>query len=1779
MASVVPVPKTEGESKRNELNDAYNGYDSVSLEFPSSPYSDLAVAVIGMACKFPGADSLEQFWDILQTGTSMCRNLPSDRFPDSRFERRSPSKKFKGNMINDIDAFDHKFFKVTSREAKFMDPQQRLILEIAYQALESAGYFNWDDPETEREMGCYLGTCGTEYHENVVCHPPSAFSLTGSIRPFIAGKLSHYFGWTGPAIMYDAACAAAGTAIHQACRAVASGECSSAVAGATNIFVSPDTFQDLDHGGFTSTTGESKSFDTAADGYCRGEGVALVVLKKLSAALRDGDPIRGIINSTAVNQNANQTSVTIPHGPSQMKLYRKALQCAGLDARDISYVEAHGTGTPVGDPIEVESIRGVFGKHPSQSHHEKTYMGSVKSNIGHTEASSGISGLIKVLLMMQKGVIPQQALFHSLNPAIAPLEPSRIEIPTSNTSWTSKFKAACVNNYGASGTNVVMVVTEAPSPVPKLEDTPITTYPITISAFSPSSLASYCSALLDLIHRSADSNLTNTIAYNLSLRSNRNLPYTVSATVSSISELEELLVSTRDGHPTTLERKQRPVVLFFGGQTGKTASVPQALYESSALFRKHLDHCNTTLQTIGVLNIFPAAFETSPHNDIVLLHSILFSIQYASAMSWLNCGLKPARLIGHSFGQLTALCISGVLSLHDSLRLVTERARLIEQIWGEDHGSMIAVEADLKKVSNLLTQHADLGFEIACYNGPRSFVLAGSTGSIDALEASLKSSPEPMRWTRLQVTHAFHSGLTEPLIRPLQDIAEQLTFRDASIPLELCSKDGIWESMTPRLVVSHTREPVYFHQAVERISEQLGSCTWLAASSGPSVPMLRRALGDHASSHDIKSLDVDPTSPLESLSEVTADLWRLGLGVQFWPFHRSQQHQYKLLNLPPYQFDKSRHWLDWKEPATPAVEVRHTVPEQLSLLQLVKRNEDESEFQINTQCEEWQAGCSEHRILGVSVCPISLLLDLISRVIDTIQHASTGKIGVYNLQQLAMQSPIAAKSENVLSLTVMNADAPRSWSFVVSTASNSNYVYASGKVSADNKVAGGDFARFQRLVNTTHIDNLTNDIEVDSLKGKAVYKSLAGLFQVPRSEQVVKEVSAKGNEASGYLVATFNRPFVAIENIVFIPLLCLNSLHDHQDSEVYINTAVGHAHFEYPIDPSDQNASWAVFLKFFELGGLETTCDIFVFDTRSKQLSIIILDVTFARVQVGSLRQALDGTTGIPGLVTSCHLDNAETLENTETCVLKTPSLDLGSNDNVPPRSTGLPDLTKAVFEILAHIVDLDASALHSKMRVEDLGIDSLMAIEVITEINNFFSIDIDKAAAATAIDVGSLCRLIADYTTDYFYDSEAGSIAQTNIMGTAESSTEALQSVTPDTEVSSDIEKPGMADSSVLHPRSVDEALNAVLRAFDNIREDFDIFAKETGCDKFWSQVYPSQASLVVAYITEAFAKLGCDIASVEAGEKIPNVLNSSRQKRLTTQLLYALRDDGLITQANNDWVRTTKSLSNRPSASEMFERIQANFPQFVPEHKLLHAVGCVLDDCLTDQLNPLTLLFGSAEKRKLMADLYLKAPLLSSVSQQLASFIKQCFGPPQAASTQPALLRVLEIGGGTCGTSLHTVEAFAQLGIPVEYTFSDISASFVAAAKTKLRRYGFVKFLTLDITEEARLDLRDRFDMIIATNVIHATPSACNSARNARQMLQRGGFFTLLECTQNLYLYDVIFGQLDGWWLFDDGRDHAIMDEKAWKTTLRGAGFGRVEWTGGRSRESNTSRIFLAC
>ena len=411
-----------------------------------------------MSGHLPGAKDLEDFWRMMAGGQSQHTEVPLERFGmETAWRELEPNRKWYGNFMQDYDTFDHKFFKKSPREMASTDPQHRLILQLAYQAVEQSGYFGFQD--IDKHVGCYMGVGNVEYDRNIACYPATAYSATGNLRSFIAGKVSHYFGWTGPSLTVDTACSSSAVAIHHACRAIIHGECTTALAGGVNVLTNPEWFQNLAGASFLSPTGQCKPFDAKGDGYCRGEAAGVVLLKKLSSAIADGDQVFGVIASTRVYQNQNCTAITVPNALSLSDLFVDVLQHSRLEPQTISVVEAHGTGTPVGDPAEYDAIRKVMG---GSIRSDTLSLSSVKGQVGHTEFASGVVSLLKILLMINKGFIPPQASFTSINPSLKAIPEDRIEIPTRLKPWVADFRAALINNYGASGSNASMIVTQPP---------------------------------------------------------------------------------------------------------------------------------------------------------------------------------------------------------------------------------------------------------------------------------------------------------------------------------------------------------------------------------------------------------------------------------------------------------------------------------------------------------------------------------------------------------------------------------------------------------------------------------------------------------------------------------------------------------------------------------------------------------------------------------------------------------------------------------------------------------------------------------------------------------------------------------------------------------------------------------------------------------------------------------------------------------------------------------------------------------------------------------------------------------------------------------------------------------------------------------------------------------------------------------------------------------------------------------------------------------------------
>ena len=1975
-----------------------------------------AIAVVGMGCKFPGADSVEEFWRILDAGQSMLSEPPSGRFPTHDHQRSTDKTVYFGNYLDDISSFDHRFFKKSNREAASMDPQQRLLLEVSYQALESSGFFGPREPDLD--VGCFIGVCASDYNDNVASHPSNAFSALGTLRAFVPGRVSHFFGLSGPSVALDTACSSSAVAIDAACKSILHGDCKSAIAGGVSVFTSPFFYQNLSAASFLSPTGASKSFDASANGYCRGEGVGLVVLKRLSQAIADGDTVLGTILATSVRQSSNKMPITVPYSPSQAALYRKLLSTAGIAAEDVTYVEAHGTGTPVGDPLEYEAIREVFG---SKSRREPLRFASVKGNIGHTEGASGVAGLIKTILMMQNRAIPRQANYVSVHPKIT-LIPGQLCIPTETLPWTANTLIACVNNYGAAGSIAAMVVKEPPpnkgqgqsqTQTRSLQITRaqgLNKYPLILTANSAKSLGENCAKLRDYVssfHRDTASgaDMLADLTFNLSGKQNRILPNMFATTISSLSDLDDrlrIVASNPDSSLCQLNPKPNPIILIFGGQTARSVGLHKHVYDTSALLRKYLDECDEVTKSFGYRGIYPEIFETKPSDDVVSLQTMQFAMQYACARSWIACGLKVDCVLGHSFGQLVALTVAGVLSLVDGLKLVHGRAVLMRDKWGPERGSMIALEADRGDAMGLISSvrkssaPSKFGLEVACFNGPRNHVLVGSTAEIDSALIEVAKRTPTAKVKVLDVTHGFHSRFCDPILPDLEKLAQGLAFNKPKIYVETCSDGGTWPAFTAKLIADHTRTPVYFEDAVKRIEARYGACTWLEAGSNTSVNSItRRALSDQKSNNNANTknlfcpVNLSRDDALSALAETTVNLWKHSHHVQFWPFHRIHNHDYRPLNLPPYQFEKTQHWLEFdlqrektseSTPAPPKTPERPLIePEPEPVLITFSGFQDASDgvrvdqkqavFTIDPRSDEWKALVDGHSVLHEPLCPASLYVELVLQAAKQLAAIENMPCAPFaRVDDLEITTPLGMSQEKIVQLVLRPSDQTGckfDFFFLAQGRHTTSGRHAVGKVElipADDATATTELERTRKLLRRMHqnhnqdrnqkLAEMVTQPGGEAAYGTLVYKLFSRAVQYRDFYKGVRRVaSTKDGAVVAEVYLPESQPSciqellsmpVAIDNFFQVPGLYANCLAPCPSDEVFVCTHIDRIQLSPEfgkLQIEGKSRGWDVFALSTATSDKESSNDIFVTDQVTGQLVFVAFGVSFSRVKTISLAKVLsranadDASTVVSSAsaqrghvdntpdpfvksqvklqaATSSHLHHPRHVQQQPLSPSRTTPVNqtvpsLPSLNGTGPQSFRVEDELR---EMLSKMTDVPADRFQGHLTLDELGIDSLMFTEIVSEIHEIFHISIPQDRLQDLQTVASLCRYIdthesrqgsrreleipqpeatpialplslphtqpshltsnqhinlghkieqssslagspkiqgydqhqdlitrlasllgshldcsasdfehstnlADRGLDSLLcmelmsdlekmfgvpidlsvlgdDSNFGHLADILVSAvatlghraTTDSST-ATSTLVRSSGLITPITVPdgGIDDTHILtrttkaslisSPSTID-VLAGAAREFESIKGEFDKLAGEYKFRDFYGKVYDKQAHLVLAYAVEAFSDLGINLSSLGPGEEIPRVDVIPKHSRMLDVLHEILRQGKLADYDGRGYFRSDVPVETTHS-SILFGDLVTQFPQHAKEHMLLSLCGADMSKFLVGKMNPISVLFGDKANRDVLEDMYATAPMFVIMSQLLTLFLENALST--SVPGPDGKFHIVELGAGTGATTRWVVERLVQRGIPIEYTFTDISFALVSAAKRKFAKFDCVKYATIDIEKEPPAQYQGQFDIVLATNCIHATRSLPNSLDNINKLLRPHGFVSLVELTTRNFWLDMVFGLLDGWWLFDDGRPYVLATPEFWDKSMRKSGFQHVSWTGGHTRESEVVRV----
>ena len=1011
--------------------------------------------------------------------------------------------------------------------------------------------------------------------------------------------------------------------------------------------------------------------------------------------------------------------------------------------------------------------------------------------MGHTEGASGIISLIKVITMMHQGFIPPQASHTKMNHNIDVRPDDMMELVTELRSWDDEHKVALINNYGACGSNASMIVAQPHGSSKAVSRTANNNnnsqYPFWIPGLDTRAITAYCTKLaqyLSSLPKSSSPNLLADLSFNLSRQSNRNLAQGYIFTSRSISELEEKLLRLegRDQGPVKAEK---PVILCFGGQVSRHIGLDRQLYDSVAVFRQHLDDVDSVATSLGVPSIFPDIFSRQPVQDTVQLQTMLFAMQYACANSWEGSGLqgKIAAVVGHSFGEITALCVSGALNLQDTVRLVVARAKLVRDAWGPEPGAMMAVEADESIVHKLVREANSApgsggSLSIACYNGPRSFTLAGTTAALDAVQPILHDKYAQIKSKRLSVTNAFHSKLVEPLLHDLEQIGKQLDFHPPVIPIERATDDA--SSSNDKLdwtfVARHMRQPVFFNDAVQRLSKKHPQAIFLEAGSNSTITvMAARALASSTTQQKdqhFQGLSVtNCESSLDGLTNTIVSLWKQGLRVNFWAHHPVQTSEYQTLVLPPYQFDKSsssRHWL----PIQSAGDVvNQRVSKALAktgsyLPEVVETNQQKplriwdfvgyqdsskkhSRFRINPESDRYMELVSAHVVAHTApICPATLEFDImIEAVLSLLPQGTHSNDMKPAVRDMVNHSPICFDPSRVIYLDLVRAGTEE-WNtrfFSVENDSGRQETHVEASVQVRSSTDGHyikEFSQLSRMVSHSQTKQLLHagldEPGVEILQGRQVYRAFSQVVDYSEIYRGVRYVVGRDNECAG--LVQLDRKHRRTDTLLDVPLsdsfaqiggmwtnlMSPDTGNNNSNNDIYIAKGVellmrapGHqAATHAAID------AWHVYARHARDGERSYITDVFVFDPTAGELVEVMLGVQWGRVAKASMSRMLQMRTKDesvlrikPGanVTNVVHSQQPRNIKAGSTAITSNPASTASPTPAADHsfRKPIRPDMTDKVRGMVASLTGIEASELELDVEIMNYGIDSLMGLEI----------------------------------------------------------------------------------------------------------------------------------------------------------------------------------------------------------------------------------------------------------------------------------------------------------------------------------------------------------------------------------------------------------------------------------------------------------------------------------
>ena len=1619
--------------------------------------SDQPIAIIGMACRFPGAPDISAFWRLLEAGgNAVSEGIPGSGigrwgllFPDDTVQ--SEGCRF-GAFVDDIDQFDDAFFRISPVEAELLDPQQRMMLETSWEALEDAGI----DPEGLRDSrtGVYTGISNDEYRMLVVesSKPAEAasclYALSGTNLNGTSGRVSFVLGLRGPAKAVDAACASSMVSVHDAVADLQQGKADLAIAGGVQAILNGRIYELRADAMMLSPDGQCKTFDASANGYVRGEGCGVVILKRLDEAEADGDRIWAVIRGAAVNHGGASTGLTVPNTPALEEVIETALTDAGIPPSEIDYLEAHGTGTTVGDPIEINAVANVYGR--GRAADRPLLIGSVKTNVGHLESAAGVAGLIKAALVLKRGVIPKHLHFHNPNPSLdwdrLPLRvtSSMMDLPRR----PGRPRLAGVNSFGISGTNAHIVLEEYRAldgtsagsgksvavslpatlgdlSLPEQEVQPRRTRLLPLSGKSDGALRDLGRRYLSWLDEHADKEgeeILADMAWTAGV-GRSHFDHRAGVVFHDAESLRERLRGLTETDGGASSRTPTRVAFAYTGQGSQWRGMGQGLYESEPVARAVLDRCEAVLLQERGTSLLDVMFGRSEGKedlgDTAWEQPALYALECALTALWSSVGVCPDVVVGHSIGELAAAQTAGVFSLEDGMRFAAVRGALMSQM---EEGGMAAVFAPADRVAlevdAVNAASTDVGLSISGYNGNHQ-VVSGPIAGIEAI--SKRFEQDGIRVRRLNTAKAFHSALVEPILDELEASLNGVAIQPPSLT--------VVSNLTGRAVEPdqaqdgaywrrHAREPVAFAQGVKTLSDlgvdvvlEIGPRSVLASmatSAWPESPQTPAPVV--LSSLSPPSDNAVASESADGFVEAVAEAYQAGLPIHFAGLFAGETR--RRISLPSYPFQRKHHWLE------PPKRQRRSSDHPL----LGERHESAS-GEITFETEVFPSDPSylnDHKVFGRIVAPGALYGAM------TCAAAFLEESGSVVVEDLQLHNAMVFEDEDETD------EEGRKMQIVLDASEQAS----SRGVQIFSKGSEGEWTVHVegRLSSGVAIPEAGERIDLESLKAGLSPVDVAGYY---------RHRASTGVDLGPFfrtLGRVWSRPGEALGEVSLPETLTRHGLDVH---------------------PLVLDGCFQVVGAARNLEGTEGEITYLPFGWERLWLTGRLPDRVVCHVRLS------EGSQG------------QETDEPTE---VLSGELNIYDLNGVPLGGFSGYTVKRATQEALLSAVEGVKDLLYEVVwRERELSPKITPA--------DFFP---------SPSNIADNSQLFSEYLID------AG--------------------VSP-------------------------EGRDALLKDLER-----------------WSR------SRALATLKE----LGWQR---KAGETVdPEDLRQRLQvteehKRLFRRMLEMLAKSGVLEEKDEGFVVVVGPEDPLPEEmpgdlEEFASRMTDLHPHGLTEIGLFRRSGLALAEVLRGREDPLTLLFSSGEPTA--ADLYLKAPVARAANRMLGDAVRALV----AALPEGRRLRVIEVGAGT-GSATASVLPELPDG-RFDYMYTDISAGFFAEAEA---RFGdeAIEYRPLDIEKdpvEQGFDAHS-YDLLIASNVLHATRYLEETLAHCRDLLAPSGHLIALENLSGLGWMDLTFGQLDGWWRFADSYrpHHALAEPSVWRQALGNAGFEGVEVLG--VDESDATRV----